>query len=87
MHRLSYQTRVIEVLMGWTTPAPGIDVPKVVVAERHKRGEPSAMKVATIGLDLAKHWFQVHGVDASGQQASRVCVDGPFGARVGGVEI
>ncbi len=25
------------------------------------------MQVATIGLDLAKHWFQVHGVDASGE--------------------
>ena len=24
------------------------------------------MKVSTIGLDLAKHVFQVHGVDASG---------------------
>ena len=25
------------------------------------------MQVTTIGLDLAKHWFQVHGVDANGQ--------------------
>ncbi len=25
------------------------------------------MQITTIGLDLAKHWFQVHGVDASGQ--------------------
>jgi transposase len=24
------------------------------------------MQVATIGLDLAKHVFQVHGVDATG---------------------
>src|ERR671933_1081111 len=24
------------------------------------------MQVITIGLDLAKHWFQVHGVDANG---------------------
>ena len=22
------------------------------------------MQITTIGLDLAKHWFQVHGVDA-----------------------
>ena len=29
------------------------------------------MQVTTIGLDLAKHWFQVHGVDASGQVAVR----------------
>jgi transposase len=25
------------------------------------------MKITTIGLDLAKHWFQVHGVDAAGK--------------------
>src|SRR3954451_5651570 len=25
------------------------------------------MDVATIGLDLAKHWFQVHGIDAQGR--------------------
>ena len=25
------------------------------------------MQITTIGLDLAKHWFQVHGVDANGQ--------------------
>ena len=24
------------------------------------------MQITTIGLDLAKHWFQVHGVDATG---------------------
>ncbi len=29
------------------------------------------MQVTTIGLDLAKHWFQVHGVDASGAVAIR----------------
>jgi hypothetical protein len=26
------------------------------------------MQVTTIGLDLAKHWFQVHGVEASGRE-------------------
>ena len=25
------------------------------------------MQITTIGLDLAKHWFQVHGVDATGK--------------------
>ena len=25
------------------------------------------MQVTTIGLHLAKHWFQVHGVDANGR--------------------
>jgi transposase len=29
------------------------------------------MQITTIGLDLAKHWFQVHGVDAGGQVAIR----------------
>src|SRR5215470_307056 len=24
------------------------------------------MQITTIGLDLAKHWFQIHGVDAKG---------------------
>ena len=29
------------------------------------------MNIATIGLDLAKHWFQVHGVDDRGQTVLR----------------
>ena len=29
------------------------------------------MKIATIGLDLAKHWFQIHAVDALGQTVVR----------------
>jgi transposase len=29
------------------------------------------MQVTTIGLDVAKHWFQVHGVDSSGAVAIR----------------
>ncbi len=29
------------------------------------------MQVTTIGLDLAKHWFQVHGVNAGGAVAVR----------------
>jgi transposase len=29
------------------------------------------MKIATIGLDLAKHWFQIHGVDERGQTVAR----------------
>jgi len=29
------------------------------------------MQVITIGLDLAKHWFQVHGVDAKGHVVVR----------------
>jgi hypothetical protein len=29
------------------------------------------MQIATIGLDLAKHWFQVHGVDGNGHVVVR----------------
>jgi hypothetical protein len=42
---------------------PASECLKQVVAEHHACGEPPAMNIATIGLDLAKHWFQVHGVD------------------------
>lgn len=27
---------------------------------------PSAMEVTNVGLDIAKHWFRVHGVDSAG---------------------
>lgn len=33
--------------------------------------EPSAMQLATVGLDLAKNVFQLHGVDAAGRVAIR----------------
>ncbi len=29
------------------------------------------MHITTIGLDLAKHWFQIHGIDAAGRVAIR----------------
>jgi transposase len=29
------------------------------------------MDISTVGLDLAKHWFQVHAVDAQGQTVAR----------------
>src|SRR2546430_3332451 len=38
---------------------------KVEVFEHHKR-EASVTEVSTIGLDIAKQIFQVHGADASG---------------------
>jgi hypothetical protein len=42
----------------------------VIVCERHnERSRPPCR--TTVGLDLAKHWFQVHGVDANGQVAVR----------------
>ena len=51
-------------LMGWMAPYRH---PRAkVVAVEVTRQEPSAMQITTIGLDLAKHVFQVHGVDANG---------------------
>src|ERR1700737_1992059 len=64
--------------MIWTAPAPASDsiesCAKLVVVEQPSEGAPSMGKsitdlssVRTVGLDLAKHVFQVHGVDASGR--------------------
>lgn len=58
-------------MMGWTAPAPGIGVPKVVVVDDHQSREPPTMDIATVGLDLAKHWFQVHAADAQGRMVVR----------------
>ena len=33
----------------------------------HDSEEPSMQSISTIGLDIAKSVFQVHGVDAAGQ--------------------
>jgi transposase len=57
--------------MQWTTPAPGIDVPYVVVDERHKPEESPVMKPTTIGLDLGKNALQIHGIDAEGRVVVR----------------
>jgi len=65
-------------VMLWTAPAPAscsiASCAKMVVVEQPSEGAPSMGKsitdlssVTTIGLDLAKHVFQVHGVDASGR--------------------
>jgi transposase len=37
----------------------------------HKPGEAITMKITTIGLDLAKNVFQVHGVDEQGKAVIR----------------
>jgi hypothetical protein len=34
------------------------------VLKNHQKWEPSMSEITTIGLDLAKHVFQVHGIDA-----------------------
>ena len=35
------------------------------------KGEPPEMDVSTIGLDIAKSVFQVHGIDAAGEVVVR----------------
>lgn len=51
--------------MGWMAPERHRSA-KLVPFEEHQLREPSMEEVTTIGLDLAKHVFQVHGVDGSG---------------------
>jgi len=43
----------------------------MVVVEDHQEREPSMSEITTIGLDLAKNVFQVHGVDETGAVAVR----------------
>jgi hypothetical protein len=50
--------------MWWTAPAPGDESPYGDRCDESHE-EPSTMQIATIGLDLAKHVFQVHGIDAA----------------------
>ena len=40
---------------------------KVVVVINYGQEEPSAKNVTTVGLDLAKNVFQVHGIDDVGE--------------------
>src|SRR5215210_5883105 len=58
--------------MGWTPPPDdGIDVPEW---KCHRPLEPegaSTMQLTTIGLDLAKNVFQVHGVNEHGKAVLR----------------
>src|ERR1700674_3581045 len=64
--------------MVWTSPArhraQGRAVPRWLSLEQPFEGALSMGKsitdlssVTTVGLDLAKHVFQVHGIDASGR--------------------
>src|SRR5437660_2397071 len=57
--------------------ATGVDGPLAAsecqtgVSKNHQEREPSMSEITTIGLDLAKHVFQVHGVDAQGTTVLR----------------
>ena len=53
---------------GW--PPHGISVPGWWLSKVTNR-EPSIMEITTIGLDLAKHVFQVHGSPRTARSCSR----------------
>ena len=50
--------------MWWTVPLPATKCPRVIVAIESHQGAID-MQVTTIGLDIAKNVFQVHGIDAA----------------------
>ena len=52
-------------MMGWMAPLRHLSA-KLLSDRNSSEWEPSMGEVTTIGLDLAKHVFQVHGVDAEG---------------------
>jgi transposase len=56
---------LLVLLMGWMAPSRHLSA-KVVVVEDHQQRGPSMSEVTTVGLDLAKHVFQVHGTDGAG---------------------
>jgi hypothetical protein len=56
--------------MGWMAPLRHRGA-KLVFLENHQEREPSMSEITTNGLDLAKHVFQVHGIDAQGTTVLR----------------
>lgn len=58
--------------MGWTAPVSGVESAiGWSLLTRPQKQEPSTMITTTIGLDLAKSVFQVHGVSSEGQVTVR----------------
>jgi transposase len=57
--------------MGWMAPLRHLGAKLLSDIESAANGEPSMGEITTIGLDLAKHVFQVHGVDAEGAVVMR----------------
>jgi transposase len=57
-------------MMPWTAPTNGITTCQSVVLSPLGR-EPPEMEITTIGLDIAKNVFQVHGIEASGRAVIR----------------
>ena len=57
-------------MIGWMAPLRHLSA-KLLSDRISSEREPSMGEVTTIGLDLAKHVFQVHGVDAEGATVLR----------------
>src|SRR4029079_19149196 len=57
-------------MMGWMAPLRHLSA-KLLSDRISSEWEPSMGEVTTIGLDLAKHVFQVHGVDGEGAAVLR----------------
>src|SRR3989454_3591249 len=57
-------------MMGWMAPLRHLSA-KLLSDRISSEWEPSMSEVTTIGLDVAKHVFQVHGVDAEGATVLR----------------
>jgi hypothetical protein len=57
-------------MMGWMAPLRHLSA-KLLSDRISSEWEPSMGEVTTIGLDLAKHVFQVHGIDAQGTTVLR----------------
>jgi transposase len=58
-------------MMGWMAPLRHLSARMLTGRRPAANGEPSMSEITTIGLDLAKHVFQVHGVDADGATVLR----------------
>jgi transposase len=53
-------------MMGWMAPLRHLGAKLLFHRESAANEEPSMGEITTVGVDLAKHFFQVHGVDAAG---------------------
>src|SRR3954469_1875774 len=58
-------------MMGWVAPLRHLGAKVLVGRESPANREPSMNEITTVGLDLAKNVFQVHGVDAEGTTVLR----------------
>src|SRR5689334_23487913 len=58
-------------LMLWTAPPPAHESKMWALLKLPRFGGATMQTVTTIGLDIAKSVFQVHGVDAAGQVVIR----------------